>query len=225
PLGAPCQRDYDCPNSACDEATGECLPACPSDPEAPLCDALPPVCPIGSTLVATAGCYGCHDPADACAPAAPETCWGAFQDPDGVCIGPNDGVLPAECCQTGHYRHQFGTLEPSCAPDDGPAVSLGFSLGHRACGDQPRANLRVFVWADRERLRGESFGLAGGQSGGQAQFCDLDDCDVATAGEIHFDAISDYELTGRYWIRLGQGVQEATFRVESCGELPHPGCG
>ncbi len=221
-VGADCVSDYDCPNSACE--AGTCLPPCVGDGEPALCDAIPPVCRLGTSAVTTGGCYDCQVPG-ACESDPGETCWGAFRDPDGVCLGANDGVLPEDCCRVAHYRHQRGTLELTCGPADGLASALRFSLGDLACGAQAPSTLTLFVWQAPEALAGQTVPLGGDQ--GMASLCDLDACFMAE-GEISFAPRGgDHDASGRFRLQLPEGgpIIEATFEVLRCGELPEPACG
>lgn len=216
--GDPCVRDFDCPGGYCDTEAGACVRRCEGDGEPVLCDALPPVCGVGAVEVEMGGCYACLD-ARTCEPEV-EMCWGAWVDETGACRAPNDGAYPPECCTAEHYRLQFGVIEPSCAPDDGPAFELRFGFGALDCNAVPA--LRVEVYR-ADPPRGESVVLEA--AGGRAFRCDGPACEAAETGVIRFADDDFHEASGRLWVRFADGTEVQTaFGVEGCPGMP-PGCG
>jgi hypothetical protein len=212
--GSTCATDFDCPNGVC--ADGGCASTCEDDPEAPLCDALPPTCPLGQQLIATQGCYSCVDPITCEAP-QPDACWGAWRDEDGMCRAPNDGAYPPECCTLDTHRLLRASVSPDCAPDDGPATRITLSL-EGGCNDPGlwAQRLSIYFYAGDGQLEPATiYDLS--DDGIQATRCDgQDDCEQATGGQFVYEDRFGVP-NGRVRLDFADGTHvEAAFEAEMC---------
>jgi hypothetical protein len=90
----------------------------------------------------------------------------------------------------------------SCAPNDGPAVTL--YLGGRVVGSPTpqrieHAQIIISIWQGWSTLAGRTFVLENYHGGGGASYCagGSSTCDRPESARVSFDQVSDERLTGR----------------------------
>lgn len=214
PVAIACADDFECVDGFCE--AGVCRQVCFGDGLPAACDAIPPVCAIGQTSVTQGGCYSCVD-ARTCDAPSPDACGGAWFDEMGACHGPNDGLLPAECCLPGGQARTYGLAKPDCAPHDGPATRIELGDGSLQCQEAPPTSIQVLVWG--EVPLNEVLSYPQNQTfNGYIQYCPtVNVCMSPANARLLMFSAPDHPFAGRLELTLEDGaVVRTTFTAEDC---------
>jgi hypothetical protein len=159
---------------------------------------------------------------------------GSGEQPDAAVGVPDAGGEADAADQVDAAVQTFAThvFQRSCAPTDGPAitVSLSSEVDPETCTPNYFDPTVVFaVYTDSfviDAPASFSFGVA---PGGDGRVCPgaKENCDEATAGDIHFDTFEDGETaTGTWMLVTDDGPVSGTFDATWCEpEGGGPFCG
>jgi hypothetical protein len=118
------------------------------------------------------------------------------------------------------YPHAL--ISASCAPWDGPAVSLVLTTKPTSCGKAPEGPyLSIYIWRDLPEHGPKTieFKEAGG-NGGASRCATANECERATSGRLTFTKFDQNgEVEGSYEFHFKDGsVEQGSFKAEWCHE-------
>ena len=115
----------------------------------------------------------------------------------------------------------FGTIHPSCAPWDGPAVEIRLTRQRAECKDTAGPFLSFAVWRGLPIHAGQSVKVAPGSDAAYAALCAKEgDCKRAESATIVFDKYDgEAGATGHYELKFKDGeTMKGAFEAKRCRE-------
>jgi hypothetical protein len=107
----------------------------------------------------------------------------------------------------------------SCAPWDGPAVTLEFYTSPARCGEARSARLNINLWRGLPLKAGQKFELTRTATVGSASFCPQENqCEAAESGTVWIEGIEQRKsIAGRYEFAFRKaGRLAGKFRANWC---------
>lgn len=114
-----------------------------------------------------------------------------------------------------------GTMHPSCAPWDGPAIELRLTTGPADCKRTSGPYLSIVVWRGLPLKSGQVVKWGPGSDNGSAGYCQTDsECRRAQSATIVFDKYTDRDgAAGTYELQFKEGdTMKGKFDVKWCEE-------
>jgi hypothetical protein len=115
----------------------------------------------------------------------------------------------------------YGTMHPSCAPWDGPAIEVRLTPGPAECKRTSGPYLSIVIWRGLPLKSGQVVKWEPGSDNGSAGYCQKDgECRRAQSATIVFDKYSDRDgAAGTYELHFKEGdTMKGKFDVKWCEE-------
>jgi hypothetical protein len=115
----------------------------------------------------------------------------------------------------------YGTMHPSCAPWDGPAIELRLTAEPAQCKRAPEPHLSIVVWRGLPLHDGQVVKFEPHSDNGSAAFCKNDsDCRRAQSATIVFEKYTERSgAAGTYELQFKEGdTLKGKFQVTWCEE-------
>lgn len=115
----------------------------------------------------------------------------------------------------------YGTMQSSCAPWDGPAISMTLTSEPAQCKRTTEPFVSIGIWRGLPLRSGQVVKFAPGSDAGFASRCKKEgDCERAQSGTITFDRYEEgSSASGRYELHFkGDETLSGTFDLKWCHE-------
>ena len=138
-----------------------------------------------------------------------------------ICLAFLTSALLLNCiAEDNNPTFPYGTMQASCAPWDGAAITLTLSTTPLHCKRAAKGPfLNLGVWKDLPLHSGQVVKIAAGTSNGFASRCRKEnDCEAVDSGEITFETFKESSgATGQYDLHFRNGDHlTGSFEVKWC---------